>query len=477
MILLLVSLAQAARPDEGGGLFHFDATDVLATVDGPGGRVRVHFSVEGPNVTLLDDDDGSGAPDFAELVAERAEAVLALDEALGFRPPLAESEVGLGPLGGSDAFDFYLVDFGGSSDGQFATDRCVDGVCAGHMLMENDFAGYGYPSLSVAIDILTSHELFHGVQAAYNGTQPSWMSEGMAVWAEHAFVPENDDFLGFCSAYMSDLGRSLDSPPAGSVSSFSYGTALFFSFLEEVVATELLVEIQSQMEGRDEDEAAQAIADALAARGTGFEGLWPQFARWNLGSGRRAGAMESYPFASELRGVSAEADGSAIVDDNRFYPLAATYYRLNHAGGPLTWATFEDPAGLHFSLHPVVDGSEDGEVGEALVDWAPSGPGEVALGDLDAGGYWLVGSYPQMADQSVKIAFCLGGAEAMASCEAAEDTGGDSGLDTALDSATPDDAPAGEGGGAKGGCDSGAIGGLGGLSLLLMGLGARRRAG
>jgi hypothetical protein len=275
---------------------------------------------------------------------------------------------------------------------------------------------------------------------------------------------------------MSDLGRSLDSPPAGSVSSFSYGTALFFSFLEEVVATELLVEIQSQMEGRDEDEAAQAIADALAARGTGFEGLWPQFARWNLGSGRRAGAMESYPFASELRGVSAEADGSAIVDDNRFYPLAATYYRLNHAGGPLTWATFEDPAGLHFSLHPVVDGSEDGEVGEALVDWAPSGPGEVALGDLDAGGYWLVGSYPQMADQSVKIAFCLGGAEAMESCQAAEDTGGDSGLDTALDSATPDDAPAGEGGG-KGGCDSGAIGGLGGLSLLLMGLGARRRAG
>ena len=428
LILLLASTVFAARPDNGGGLFSFDDSDVLAYVDGPLGTVRVHYSISGTNVTLLDDDDKSGFPDFAEEVAATAEDVLDFYDSLGFAAPLSESEMGLGALGGSDALDFYLVDFGGNADGQFAVDSCAGDVCSGYMIIENDFSGYGYGSLSEAIAVLTSHELFHGVQYAYSANQPVWLSEGTAVWAEHQYDPGVDDFYWFCSEYLEDPGRSLDSPPAGSVTAFSYGTALFFQFLSERLGEGVGPDLQDALIGRDEDESVQAIADTLTAYGTDLQSEWTVFARWNLATGSRAGAAEGYPFAASLRGVAAEAEGSVIVDDNRFYPLAATYFRLDHSGGELLFATAEEPLGVAFSLHPVADGSGDGPVTDAVVSWSPEEPEQRSLGEQPPGGYWLVGTHPLAADQSVKVEFCLGLAEDVAACTPqVEDTDTDTG--------------------------------------------------
>ena len=427
LILLLSSTVLAARPDNGGGLFSFDDADVIEHVDGPTGRVRVHYSIDGPNRTLLDDDDKSGAPDFAEEVAATAEDVLDFYDSIGFLAPLAESEMGLGELGGSDALDFYLVDFGGNADGMFSVDTCAGSVCSGYMIIENDFAGYGYGSLSEAIAVLTSHELFHGVQYAYNANQPVWMTEGMAVWAEHQYDSTVDDFYWFCSEYLEDTGRSIDSPPAGSVTSFAYGTAIFFQFLTERLGEWVGPDLLDETIGRDEDEMLDAISVILSGYDTDFATEWPVFVRWNLATGGRSGMAESYPFAERLRGIAAEQEGEAIVDDNRFYPLAATYYRLDHLGGELLFATAEDPTGLTFSLHPVADGAEDGPVTDAIELWSPEAPELRALGTLEAGGYWLVGTHPLAADQSVKIEFCLGQEDAIADCLPLD---ADTGIDT-----------------------------------------------
>ena len=424
LILLLLAAAHA-RPDTGSGLYSFDSSDVLAHVDGPSGTVRVHYSIDGPNVTILDDDDESGYPDFAEEVAATAEDVLDFYASLGFLLPLSEADMGLSELGGSGALDFYLVDFGGNADGQFSVDACAGGVCSGYMVIENDFAGYGYGSLTEAIKVLTSHELFHGVQYAYNANQPVWMSEGTAVWAEHQYDDTVDDFYWFCSEYLEDPGRSIDSPPAGSVTSFSYGTALFFQFLTELYGEGVGPDLQAEMIGRDEDEAVEVIAQTMAAYGGSFALDWPVFVRWNLASGPRAGVAESYPFAGKLFGIDAEVEASAIVDDNRFYPLAATYFHLQHPGGALHFATAEDATGLEFSLHPVSEGAEDGPVEDAAESWAPQGAEHRSLGEWPAGGYWLVGTHPIAADQSIKIEFCLGLEEDVQSCmpEEVSDTG------------------------------------------------------
>jgi hypothetical protein len=466
LALLLAAPAHADRPTDGTGLFSFESTDEIAFVDGPAGVVRVHYSVSGPNQTILYDTDGSGAPDFPELVAATAEDVLVTYEALGFRAPLSEADVGLADLGGSGAFDFYLVDFGGNSDGNFAIDRCSGSRCAGHMIMENDFHGYGYPSIAEATAVLTSHELFHAVQAAYNASQPVWMSEGTAVWAEWAYDPTVRDFDYFASAYLEDTGRSLDRPPAGVTTAFAYGTALFFAFLDEYYSRDTAIALQEEMDGRAEEEAVDAIVAVITAEGGTLAEAWTTFVRWNLATGDRAGATPSYTFADDLHGVTLEQEAEGTLsDDNRFYPLAATYFGWAHDGGAAQLVAVDDPTGLVFSLHPV----NAGQVGDPVASWAPTAPGAEPLGDLDAGDYVLVGTYPEVADQSVKVAFCLG---PVADCAVEEDGGDDGG--SGGDGS--DGGDAGDGGDDdKGGCSTlpGPASGL--LALLALPLWARRR--
>ncbi|MBT3223775.1 MAG: hypothetical protein HN348_32300, partial [Proteobacteria bacterium] len=131
-------------------------------------------------------------------------------------------------------------------------------------------------------------------------------------------------------------------------------------------------------------------------------------------------SMESYPYATDLYGgVIAGADGKAIDDDNRFYPLAASYFRLKHKGGQIWFGIEEEASQLNFTLHRVADGEKDGPVEEALDTWTgstaeawPVAGGE----DLDEGGYWVVGTYPVIADQSIKVRICLGDEETATGC-------------------------------------------------------------
>ncbi len=406
-MIVLLSLAMAQRPDQG-GIYSFDSTDQLESLDGSMGMVRVTYSVAGTNQTLLEDEDSNGLPDFPEQVAFHAEAVLAMYADMGFRSPISEADMGI-ELGGSPAFDFYLVDFAGTADGQFATDRCNGQVCSGFMIMENDFKSYGYATKEEGIKTLTSHELFHAVQAAYRNGQESWMSEGTATWSEYQYDNGNRDFFSLCTAYLADPGRSLNKPPAGSVSSWSYGTALFWTFLSERHGADVIVALQ---EAEDTLDGLDAVEAALTSVGSSWEEDWPLFVRWNLGAGSNGGVLESYPFASRLIAPAEVDHAPALVDSNRFYPLAASYYTLEHPGGMLFFATPDDPTGIQLSLFPV----DNGVVGEPVWELVPTEAGRWTIGDLAAGDYKFVGTYPQRADESVKIDFCLGAEADITGC-------------------------------------------------------------
>jgi hypothetical protein len=479
--------ALADRPDEGGGFASFDDADVLDFVDGPEGRVRVHFSVDGPSQTVMDDEDGSGAPDFPERVAATAEHVLEVFDGLGFRAPIPESDLGLEHLGGSGAFDFYLVDFGGSADGQFVVDDCAGGVCTGHMLMENDFSGYGYPSLEVAAEVLTSHELFHAVQAAYAARLPSWMSEGTAVWAEKRLDESSVDFMWLASAYLDEPTRPVDSPPAGTVTAWTYGTALFFEFVTTRTDLTALPELLERMESTAEDDALDAVIELMHDRSDPLVDSFPAFAQWNLGAGRRAGGLEGWDFADRLGDVPLEVTAEGMLeDDNRFYPMATTYFGLEHAGGPLAFQVEDDPTGLHFSLHPSAGGLRSAAEA-AVAEWTPDSTALVELGELPAATYFLVGTFPERASQSTKVRFCLGPPEDVEACAPEEveepgDTGEPDSPDSPGDTADPDGTdepePSSDGGTPKddGGCST-APGAWGAAPFMLLGIGlvARRR--
>jgi MYXO-CTERM domain-containing protein len=336
---------------------------------------------------------------------------------VGFRAPLPD-----GTRGGDARLDVYLVDFGGNADGAWSSEGCdSSNRCSGYFAMENDFVGYGYANVSAAIATLTSHELFHGVQAAYDSTEPNWFSVGTAVWAEQLFDPESRDFLSFCDAYLDDTARSLDEPPAAPVPTFAYATALWWWFLTDQHGDAFLLDLLEATDGSD-----GVLADMQArieADGATLEERWSTFASWNLATGRRAGALDGYPFAARIGPVRASAEGATIDDENRYYPLATTYYRIEHPGGPMGFALAVSAPELVFALHPE---DAQGRVLPAVETFDGGSP--VDFGDLAAGAWWVVGTKPNLEENSTRVRTCIG-PQAWTCAEGAVDTGAD-GTDT-----------------------------------------------
>ncbi|PCC75214.1 hypothetical protein SAMN02745121_03576 [Nannocystis exedens] len=452
-VLLLPGLARAERPTEG-GLWPYDPKDILATHDHPDG-LRVHYSVDGPSVVPLADLDADGVPDYVTRVADTAAEVLALyRDVFGLRPPRSEAEHDLGSLGGSEALDIYLVEFAGAADGHFGHDACDPDACAGHLLLENDFAGYAYADLAEAVDTVVSHELFHAVQAAYVVDPPVWFSEGTAVWAERAYRPDSRDFLRLCDAYLADTGRSLFKPPAGPVPAFAYGTALWWDFLIERHGPEF-VDALLQVGGTPDLPAA--IAELLLGRGDDLRAAWLEFSAWNLATGPRAGARDSHAYAEQLAGVIAEQDGSSLDDDDRFFSLTARYYRLDHPGGPLWFGLAAPAPGLEFTLQAVAGGAPDGPVEPPQLAWDGADPEPRILADLPAGGFWLAAVNPVLSDMSIQAHLCAAATREALACVDPLPAPGSTGDDTTGEGTTGDDTdePAPPERDACGGCRTG----------------------
>ncbi|MEQ1505901.1 MAG: MXAN_6640 family putative metalloprotease, partial [Myxococcota bacterium] len=414
--LWLAVPAAAIRPTEG-GLFSFDATDVVESFE-PDPRIRVHYSVSGPNETVLTDFDHNDIPDYAETAASVAVLALDLYAETGFRAPLTEADLGVGELGGSPALDVYLVDFDRQADGQYGTDACKsdpDSRCSGFLTIENDFSGYSYASTTVGLEVVISHELFHGVQFAYTADLEVWASEGTAAWAEQLYAPGSQDYLRFANAYLAEPGRGLSDPPVGPAPTFAYATGLWWDFLALRHGPSMLVDVLEAWQGQTE--LVGPMEQAIEGRGDTLHDAWVEFATWNLATSERAGEIDGYPYAADLFGLSPAITGDLIDDDPRLYPLATTYYRVHHLGGELWFGIDVEQPNVTFSLHPTIDGDKDSPVVAASSVFDGSDPTPRSIGDLPAGHYWLWAAQAQNGDASEKIdRLCLGSEAAVRDC-------------------------------------------------------------
>ena len=422
-VLLASAMALAVRPTYG-GIFTYDDSDELAFYDSESGGVRVHYSVAGPNRTLLADDDENGVPDYVEEVADVAERSRELYiDALGFRAPVVDASFNLWDDGGSEAVDIYLVDFAGQGDGQFSQDQCNDeGACSGALLLENDFSGYAYQSVSEAVDTVVPHEFFHAIQAAYTELLPIWASEGMAVWAERQFAPESRDFRAFASAYLSELDRPFHRPPGGPVPAFAYGVGIWWEFVSLQTGVEGLKDFLDSVAGSipHSDDALANLLSIIRDSGQSVQTAWETFAEYNLATGRRAGLIESYRDAPSIYGLNVPTLPSrSLVEATRFYPLTAHYYRVEHGGGPLALGASKSDETIVVRFY---DSDADERVREELtrlqLDDLPS---ELGSDSLSAGVYYLAVTNSETDGDSVRSELCLGGSIDDLAC-LAEDT-------------------------------------------------------
>lgn len=330
------------RPDSpnSGLQFRFDPEDVVEIHGSAGGRFAVHYTRAGRNAVPSADADNSGVPDFVEEVATIYDEVLAYYEGeLGFRAPI--SDAAASPNGGDDRFDVYLVDFNGVGDGNYRNDGCLSenaDRCFGYMIQENDYEGYGYSSTSIANRILASHEFFHAVQAAYDIGQGSVFAEGTAVWATEAFDPTLNDFEYFVSGYLENPDQPLDTPLPGPVDPFSYGSAIFFQYLEEAHGAGTVRALWEAAEngagGVADPKWLERLDAVLGARsGATFAEAMVEFATWNLYTAQYADPAKAYARGQVYPRVRIDDVGAPYENARlRVYHASSHYFGLAPSG-------------------------------------------------------------------------------------------------------------------------------------------------
>ena len=302
--------------------------------DSPAGFVRVWWVNEGTHAVLSTDADSNGVPDFVEDIAQTGDEILGWLQTNGWRIALDDRLLNDGTgFGGDSRYDIYLVDFAGRGDGHQAVEACTASDnsvehCAGFFVMENDFAGYGYPSIEEAVKVLVSHEYFHAVQSAYRSGLPPWWSEGTATWFEEAFDPSQNDFERLASIYFDDTERSLFGISGGPADSFSYGASIFIFFIEQYIGQDGIRGIFEALDrGTD---LLPAIEASLSAHFSDLGEAFVTFAQWNLATGTRSIDGAGYPDASRFPNVSLESfnDAAPFNWDKEVNAYAAVYGRL-----------------------------------------------------------------------------------------------------------------------------------------------------
>lgn len=403
----------AARPDAGDELYGYADEDVLATWDVPRTPVRVTYSVSGPNAVA--DPDESPPALVAEAGRVAAESLARFAE-VGLHAPTHEADVGLPDLGGNASLDVYLVDFGGAADGRFVIDGCTAGMppCAGHLVVENDFRGYGYASTTAAVETVVSHELFHAVQATYAANLPIWVSEGTAVWAERLYDPDNTDFLRFADAYLAEPRRSLDRPPPGPVPAFAYGTGLWWDHLTRRHDDGLIHDLLLAFADPEADPLA-AMNTTLGGYGDDLVTAWPTFALANLHTGERAGPDAPHPHADQLAGIEPDTRGAELTVDLRVYPLSTRYDRLRPAPSQLAVRYSEPDADVTLLVVPE---AADGLLGPPIYDGPTTDVPDTI--EVDAAAVWLITAHGGQTDV-LKGSLCASEAGGPCAPEVVED--------------------------------------------------------
>ena len=396
-LLLLAAVAgpaRAVRPTDGDGWYGngYDEGVPVQSYPSPGGHFRVWYVTGSADAVQPGDAaPADGVPDFVAEVAERADRTWAsaVDER-GFRPPLDDSVYHDTPdFGGDSRYDIYLENIS-DADGYRVAEACTSAPdwCAGYFVMENDFTGFGYPSDSIGIRILTSHELFHALQDAYDADQDRKWTEGTAVWNQEETFPEQDDFEGFLSYFLDKPDRPFDRPGGGIADLYPYGAALWPQFQTERFGPDAVREVWEACEDTDgsNPDFLEAADEVLGGRyGSTLPEAWVEFSLWNLRTGPRADPARAYRDAGswpsvrlepEVTGYPAEVTVSSEGLSARYVPIVlperqgrTTRFTVTTATGPAVVASVMFWNGQTLGDAVAVDQGEDPAIRFVDLSW------------------------------------------------------------------------------------------------------------
>jgi hypothetical protein len=330
-VILLSAFTLSAEPrptSPDAPLYRYDEDDLVESYQAIDSMVRVYFTRDGRNAVAATDRDQNNIPDFVERVSDTYQSALNyyVNE-LHFRKPLVRIQH---ELSVEQPFDVYLLDFAGIGDGAYRRDSCASdyGPCSGFMVQENDFSGYGYRSVDEAIETVSSHELFHGIQAAYAFIGDVTISEGTAVWATEMFAPHLDDYEWFAAAYFEQTHRPLNDAPSGPAPRFAYAISLFFMYLTEQYGADIIPELFECLEDKKEHNWLIALDDLFERSNTTFQNVFQDFSLALFLTAERAQPDSSIPSAARLPLIDfRHIDGE--LRNRRLYHASSAWYQIS----------------------------------------------------------------------------------------------------------------------------------------------------
>ncbi len=253
--------APAARPD-------LPDEQTLET-----GHFLIHYTARGEDAVDGADADGSGVPDYVELVAATLENVWQVEIVeMGWAPPPPAGGRG----GAHDRIDVYLLellsdDYAGYADteGGFVGDNPLTPeverrASSSYLALDNDYAGIedsgrGEGPIEL-MQATAAHEFNHVIQAGYDDFDPQyWLYEATATWMEDEVYPDVNDGVYY-------LDDTFGAPDTCLVSEDGwYGNWLFVRMLSERYGRDVVREVWEYSRQMDNFDALDA---ALAGYGS-----------------------------------------------------------------------------------------------------------------------------------------------------------------------------------------------------------------
>ncbi len=264
------------------------------------GKFLVHYDSAGDDAPPPEDLDLDGVPDYVENVAYYFERAWRMEvDTLEFPAPEIDGE-----LGGSEAYDIYLVNFG--KDGIYgATYNSVEIFpqnkwprFASYITIDNDYSetdsltidNRNYQTYETfgaeALEITSVHEFNHACQMTAGEAIPEAdaLNELSSMWMERRFYPESKDYLQHVRTFLKKPYKY----PLGLTywDEVGYKWTLFAEYLRKKFGDQVVV--NTWLKVAEGDNIAPAFVESVEENGEDFADVMEVFLECLYRTGARA---------------------------------------------------------------------------------------------------------------------------------------------------------------------------------------------
>lgn len=286
---------------------------------------RIHYDTSGTH-KILNWPDTS----YRDAIAASAEQSWADEiDVLGLRqPPDDGGDPDDG--GGSSHYDIYVQNLSGVygyCQGTYTVPATPQTDCTSYVVIDNDYAGFGYPEPQDPMKVTVAHEFCHALQNAHDYTEPTWYKECTSVWAEDYVYDSINDYTQYIPYFYSYPYRSIDWNDGSGLR--IYGSTVWNFYLAENFGSGIIADIWYACEGGLTP--MQYIDIVLGGYGSSIEDSFADFALWNFFTGGRDDGSHYNEGASwSLVSTTMQYNLYPIVDGEPYSTYRPDYYAANY---------------------------------------------------------------------------------------------------------------------------------------------------